>query len=139
MGTRFLLGAMAILLIASLGLGYLWTDAREDAQKAADAAKAARDELARAQDAENRLRELADALSGTLAFRETLYRESAEDLAGTRRTLTDIRAAAREEPTDASLACAVLPVPDAIDRLLREPADDGDPVPRDRAAGSPDG
>ncbi|MCE8012865.1 hypothetical protein [Billgrantia desiderata] len=116
---RMTTGIVLSMALALAVTGYLWRNAADDAKAAQERVRGLEANLAAVVDAERRSRELADAVQEVLlVWRETREQQQAE-LAATRRTLNEIRAAAREETLDASLACAVLPVPASVDRLLR--------------------
>ena len=121
---RLTFGIGLSLAAAVAVLGWLWRDARENAQEAAQEARQLESNLRAVLDAERRSRELLDASQAILDQWQAERAEITAELTATRQTLTDIRAAAREETRDASLTCAVRPVPASVDRLLRHPRDD---------------
>lgn len=121
---RLALGIGISLLAGLLVMGWLWRNAAENAQEAAQEAKQLEADLRVALESERRTRELDGALQAVLTAWQ-FERSSAEaDLTETRKTLEQIRANARKETADESLACAVRPVPDDVDRLLVNPAED---------------
>ncbi|WP_299310684.1 hypothetical protein [uncultured Halomonas sp.] len=124
MPSRVMLGIGLSLASAVALLGWLWLDARENAQEAAQEARQLESNLRAVLDAERRSRELLDASQAILDQWQVERAEITAELTATRQTLTDIRAAARKEISDASLACAVRPVPASVDRLLRHQRDD---------------
>lgn len=124
MPSRVMLGIGLSLAGAVALLGWLWLDARENAQEASQEARQLESNLRAVLDAERRSRELLDASQTILDQWQVERQEIAAELTATRQTLTDIRAAARKETSDASLACAVRPVPASVDRMLRHQRDD---------------
>lgn len=124
MPSRVMLGIGLSLAAAVAVLGWLWLEARENAQEAAQEARQLESNLRAVLDAERRSRELLDASQAILDQWQAERAEITAELTATRQTLTDIRAAARKETRDASLACAVRPVPASVDRLLRHQRDD---------------
>lgn len=134
---RVMIGAVVVLLGTNLLLGKLWLSGREDLALARDDATRLSDSLAHAQEDARRAQTLADGLSNTLAVRETAYRTAAASLSTARHALSQIRQSATKENADANLACAVMPVPDAVDRLLRQSAPDDGSVSAGDAAGTP--
>lgn len=119
MFNRLLIGAGAVLVLAVGGLFFAWRDARDDAQAATTNARLAQASLEQALADAEKSDKVASALNAALVVRETQHRQTATELAETRRTLKSIREQARKETANESLACAVRPVPDAVDHLLR--------------------
>jgi len=109
---------LALLLAGNVALGALWRQAAVSAQEAAQEAAVLRSNLAAAVEAERRSWAAAERMETVLEQWQAERERIDTHLADTRRTLTQLRAAAREETHDASLACAVLPVPAGVDRLL---------------------
>lgn len=122
--SRVMLGSGISLVAAVALLGWLWLGARENAQEATQEARQLESNLRAVLDAERRSRELLADSQAILDEWQAEREEIDAELSATRQTLNDVRAAAREETDDASLACAVRPVPDSVDRLLRHQPDD---------------
>lgn len=115
---RLSLGIGVSLLAAVAGLGWLWQNAAENAREATQEVRRLESNLTAVLDSERRSRELEDALQDVLTDWQVEREAVQADLVATRRTLNQIRAAAREETADASLVCAVRAVPADVDRLL---------------------
>lgn len=124
MPSRLSLGIGVSLLAGLVATGWLWRNAAENAQEAAQEARRLESNLTAARDSARRSRELEASLQAVLAGWQADREAAQADLAATRRTLDQIRAAAREETAHASLACAVRPVPADVDRLLGNPRED---------------
>lgn len=113
-----LAGAIAVL-------GWLWLDARDSAHDAADRAQRYEDRLRAAQEEESRQKEALEATREALRDLEAERKEIEDDLTTTRKTLTEIREEARKETdSEESISCAIRPVPDSVDRLLRDGDED---------------
>ncbi len=123
---RWALPIIASLVALVSMVSGLWLNARESVVEARQEVRVLQGDLDTALASEKRLRALLEAEQEALAERARQQELNAEQLAEARRSLSRIRAQAREEGSDASLACAVRPVPGAVDQLLRDVPPDAD-------------
>ncbi len=123
-GVKMLLGVVVSLLTLLTMAGGLWMHARETALEADQEVRSLVGDLEAARADQERLQGLLDAEREALAERDRLQEVHAAQLAEARRSLARIRTLAHEDGSNENLACAVRPVPGAVDELLRGPADD---------------
>lgn len=123
-GNRIMAGIGISAIASAAVLGWLFLNARDNAQEAEQEAERLKSTLGVVLENERRSRELSDASEKILREWRDERTDIAAELTRTKKTLTEIRAAAREETDDEDLKCAVRPVPDSVDRLLRHRGED---------------